>query len=111
MPTSPKQLKDALKGVVHLVMTPFDENEELDEAALHRTVRDAIAVLKNEVEGFVASPPDRPSTLVCRLDSFEALKARAALYRDVLQVHIQDLDNTLDDLTSSIESLLSAKAA
>ena len=48
MPTSPKQLKDALKGVVHLVMTPFDENEDLDETALHRTVRDAVAVLKGE---------------------------------------------------------------
>jgi len=29
-------------------MTPFDENEELDEAALHRTVRDAVAALKDE---------------------------------------------------------------
>jgi 4-hydroxy-tetrahydrodipicolinate synthase len=48
MPTTPKQMKDALKGVVHLVMTPFDKNEELDEVVLHRTVRDAVAVLKGE---------------------------------------------------------------
>lgn len=48
MSMTPKQLKDALKGVIHLVMTPFDENEELDEKALHRTVRDAVTVLKGE---------------------------------------------------------------
>lgn len=45
---TPKQLKDAIKGVIHLVMTPFDEKEELDEKALHRTVRDAVAALKGE---------------------------------------------------------------
>jgi len=34
---------------------------------------------------------DRPSTLVRRLDAFEGLQARANLYRDVLQVYVQDL--------------------
>jgi len=29
-------------------MTPFDENEALDEKALYRTVRDAITALKGE---------------------------------------------------------------
>ena len=48
MSMTPQQLKAALKGVVHLVMTPFDENEELDEKALRRTVRDAVAALKGE---------------------------------------------------------------
>lgn len=46
-----------------------------------------------------------------RLDAFEALKMRAALYRDVLQVHVQDLDKTLADLTASLEHLLNGKAA
>ena len=41
-PITPVQLKHALKGVIHLVMTPFDGNEERDEETLHRTVRDAI---------------------------------------------------------------------
>ena len=45
---TPKQLKNALKGVIHLVMTPFDQNEELDEEALRRTVRDAVSALKGE---------------------------------------------------------------
>lgn len=48
MSMTPKELKSALKGVVHLVMTPFDENEELDEKALRRTVRDAVTALKGE---------------------------------------------------------------
>jgi hypothetical protein len=68
-------------------------------------------VLKAQVEGFLASPPDRPSTLVRRLDAFESLKARAALYKDVLQVHVTDLDGTLDALASNVESMLGTQAA
>jgi hypothetical protein len=64
-----------------------------------------------EVEGFLATPPDRPSTLVRRLDAFEALNGRAALYRDVLQVHVADLNSTLAAMTASVEILLNQKAA
>jgi hypothetical protein len=46
----------------------------------------------------MASPPDGPSTLVRRLDAFEGLQARANLYRDVLQVHVADLEATLAGL-------------
>ncbi len=52
---TPKQLKHAIKGVIHLVMTPFDEKEELDEKALHRTVRDAVAALKGEDGALLAT--------------------------------------------------------
>ena len=45
---TPTQLKNLMKGVIHLVMTPFDEDEALDEKALHRTVRDAVSALKGE---------------------------------------------------------------
>jgi hypothetical protein len=87
-----------------------DTNRTLGDAA-KLAVEDELAQLKTEVEGFVASPPDRPSTLVRRLDAFEELKARAALYRDVLQVHVADLDATLAGLTVAVESLLNQKAA
>lgn len=87
-----------------------DANRTLGEAA-KIAIEDELAQLKAEVEGFIAAPPDRPSTLVRRLDAFEALKMRAALYRDVLQVRVQDLDQTLKDLTGSVESLLNEKAA
>lgn len=87
-----------------------DANRTLADAA-KLAIEDELAVLKAEVDGFIATPPDRPSTLVRRLDAFEALKNRAALYRDVLQVHVADLDKTLADLAASIESLLSEKVA
>jgi hypothetical protein len=87
-----------------------DANRTLGDAA-KLAIEDELAQLKTEVEGFMAAPPDRPSTLVRRLDAFEALKMRAALYRDVLQVHVHDLDRTLADLTGSVEHLLNEKAA
>ncbi len=87
-----------------------DANRTLGDAA-KVAIEDELAALKAEVEGFIASPPDRPSTLVRRLDAFEELKSRAALYRDVLQVHVADLDATLDGLTVAVEGLLNQKAA
>lgn len=57
-------------------------------------------------------PGSHPSAeVVRRLDAFEALKNRAALYRDVLQVHVQDLEKTLADLIGCVEHLLNDKAA
>jgi len=87
-----------------------DANRTLGDAA-KLAIEDELAALKAEVEGFMASPPDRPSTLVRRLDAFEGLQARAGLYRDVLQVHVDDLEATLAGLTASVESLLNEKAA
>ena len=72
---------------------------------------DALAALKAEVEGFTASPPDRPSTLVRRLDAFEELRGRAELYKSVLSVTVADLDSTLASLTAAVETLLNQKAA
>jgi len=85
-------------------------NRTLGDAA-KLAIEDELAALKAEVEGFMAAPPDRPSTLVRRLDAFEGLQARANLYRDVLQVHVADLENTLAGLTASVEQLLMAKQA
>jgi hypothetical protein len=87
-----------------------DANRTLGDAA-KLAIEDELAALKAEVDGFMASPPDRPSTLVRRLDAFEGLQARANLYRDVLQVHVQDLEATLSGLTTTVETLLNQKAA
>lgn len=92
------------------VHSSADANRTLGDAA-KLAIEDELAALKSEVEAFVASPPDRPSTLVRRLDAFEELKARAALYRDVLQVHVADLDATLAGLTTSVEALLNERLA
>jgi len=50
---SPKELKERTKGVLHLVMTPFDENEELDEKALRKSVRYVLDKLKGEDAVFI----------------------------------------------------------
>ncbi len=90
-----------------------------DSADAHRTLGDAasksieaeLSELRTEVASFLAQPPERTSTLVRRLDAFDALKARAQLYRDVLNIQVVDLDRTLDGLSASIETLLNAKHA
>jgi hypothetical protein len=92
------------------VHSSTDANRTLGDAA-KLAIEDELAALKAEVEGFMSSPPDRPSTLVRRLDAFAGLQARANLYRDVLQVHVADLEATLAGLTTSVESLLNQKAA
>lgn len=88
-----------------------------DSSDAHRTLGDAasksleaeLEELKQEVSAFVAQPPERMSTLVRRFDAFDALRGRAQLYRDVLQVQVKDLDSTLNWLSSSVEKLLNEK--
>ncbi len=89
-----------------------------DSADAHRTLGDAavksleteLATLKQEVEAFVANPPERKSTLVRRFDAFDELRNRAELYRDILSIRVTDLDSTLNALSSSMETLLSSKS-
>ena len=76
-----------------------------------KSIEEELEALKTEVAQFVANPPDRPSTLHRRFDAFEALRARAELYRTILSVQVTDLDKQLDQLTKSVEQLLSQKAA
>jgi len=53
MSLSPKQLKEGMRGILHLVMTPFDENEEIDEKALREGVRYVVDKLKGEDAVFI----------------------------------------------------------
>jgi len=55
MSMSPRELKERIKGVLHLVMTPFDENEKLDERALRESVRYIADKLKGEDAVFIAT--------------------------------------------------------
>jgi 4-hydroxy-tetrahydrodipicolinate synthase len=43
----PKQLKDKIKGVIHLVLTHFDENDRLDEKAIRKSVDHVANALKD----------------------------------------------------------------
>jgi 4-hydroxy-tetrahydrodipicolinate synthase len=46
MPLKPNELKDKIKGVIHLVMTHFDENDRLDEKAIRESVNQVANALK-----------------------------------------------------------------
>ena len=74
-------------------------------------VEQELEALKTEIQGFLAAPPERISTLVRRLDAFEALRSKASLYKQILEVQVTDLDQTLTELTSSVEKLLNNKQA
>lgn len=87
-----------------------DTERSLGEAA-HGALERDLAGLEAEIESFLSSPPERASTLVRRFDAFEDLRTRAQLYRDILKVHVEDLDGRLDDLGAAVERLLAAKTA
>jgi hypothetical protein len=87
-----------------------DAKKTLGEAAAS-ALTEELAALKTEVDAFMASPPERQSTLARRLDAFEELSSKAELYKQVLSVTVADLDQTLASLTSTVETLLNAKAA
>jgi len=54
MSMQPAELKAKIRGVLHLVMTPFDNDEELDQEALRKGVRHSVNELKGEDVVFVA---------------------------------------------------------
>lgn len=111
-----RRLQTAIESIgssrVHLL--PVHDSPEaqatLGEAAA-RSLEDELAELKHEVDEFLAVPPDRRSTLTRRIDSFDALRSKAQLFRDVLKVQVGDLETQLDQLTTSVEVLLQQKKA
>lgn len=111
-----RRLQGCIESIGHskLYLLPVhdgpDASRTLGDAAT-KSLESDLEELKAEVESFLASPPDRASTLVRRFDAFDALRGRAQLYRDVLNVQVKDLDSTLNQLGESIETLLNAKHA
>lgn len=87
-----------------------DATRTLGDVA-QKSLEEELEQLKAEIGKFVSSPPERPSTLVRRFDAFESLRARAQLYRDILNVQVMDLDQTLTTLSERVEELLGQKAA
>ncbi|MDE0623775.1 MAG: dihydrodipicolinate synthase family protein [Bryobacterales bacterium] len=55
MAMSPQELKNRIRGPIHLSMTPFDENEELDEKALRHCVRHVAESLAGEEAVFLVN--------------------------------------------------------
>ena len=48
MPMKPEELRQRIRGLIHMPMTHFDENDQLDEVAIRRGLRHAVNVLKGE---------------------------------------------------------------
>ena len=60
MSMKPHEFKEKLKGVVHLTLTPFDENGDLDEKALRRG--DRLRVKELLPMAIPLQPPSRRQT-------------------------------------------------
>lgn len=111
-----RQLRSAIEqiGASAFYLLPVHENEDSSRTlgnVAKACVEEELAALKKEIDGFMIAPPDRPSTLMRRLESFDALRAKAKLYRDILNVHVNDLDSQLASLETSVEELLDGKIA
>ncbi len=95
--------------VVPVHRTPEAE-QTLGEVA-RESIEEELAALRSEIEGFVAQPPERTSTLERRLEAFESLRGRARMYRDVLRVEVETLDEQLIQLASTVSRLVDARSA
>lgn len=87
-----------------------DAAQTLGEVA-RGSIEEELAALQQEIEQFKAAPPDRASTLERRLESFNDLRTRAHLYRDVLNVQVVGLDEQLISLAESVTTLLAQRDA
>jgi hypothetical protein len=111
-----RRLRDAVSniGASRLDVVPIHASPEASAAlgdAARASIEEEIAALRAEIEGFLADPPERASTLARRLQTFESLRAKARLYHAVLEVQVQDLETALAKLTLQVEGLLQTKAA
>ena len=75
------------------------------------SIEDELLQLQAQMVEFKNAPPTRATTLVKRLECFDALRAKAQLYRDILHVQVTDIDTQLAELTQEVEVMLIEKAA
>ena len=111
-----RRLQTAVSNIGHsrLDLVPIHASPEANQAlgdAARSAIVDDLTVLRAEIDGFLKEPPERPSTLMRRLQTFEELRAKANLYHSVLQVQVSDLDAQLTELTRHVEGLLNNTAA
>lgn len=79
-------------------------------AAASKSVADEVVRLQAEIEAFKAEAP-RSGVLARRLVEYDALRTRAKLYRDVLSMDVTSLEQAIDDLSASVDILLSPPPA
>jgi hypothetical protein len=96
-------------GKSRLDIVPIHATPEATRAlghAAHQSIEAEIATLRTEIDSFVADPPERPATLLRRLERFEDLRTKAQLYHSVLEVQVQDLETSIDELSQTVRHLL-----
>lgn len=91
--------------VLPLFSTPIG-TETISRAAA-RSLSEEVDALKNEIEGFKSEAP-RGGVLARRLDQFDDLRARAALYRDVLALDVEWLGKALGELEATVDVIMNA---
>ena len=111
-----RQLQAAVAGIgaSRLDIVPIHATPEARAAlgdAARAAIEDDLAALRAEIQGFLAEPPERASTLTRRLQAFEELRNKARLYHSVLSVQVQDLEGSLNELTLHVEGLLQQRAS
>jgi hypothetical protein len=100
-------------GSSRMFLLPLHRSAEAEQTLgelAKGSIEEELESLRTELAQFTAAPPERASTLIRRFDTFEALRAKARLYRDVLNVQVQDLDRQLDLMCSAVEELLNKKS-
>lgn len=103
------QLGQSAFSVVPVHQT--DDGARTLGAVARGSLETELTALREELEAFKSQPPDRPSTLHRRLEAFEELRGRAQLYRDILNVQVEDLDQQLTTMAASVEQMLAAQEA
>ena len=109
-----RQLEQAVRelGSSQLYVVPIHQTAATSKtlgAVAKGSLEAELAALKEELEEFKAVPPDRPATLERRLETFDQLRSRGQLYRDILQVEVDDLEEHLDAMAASIQELISGR--
>ena len=101
-------------GSSQIYLLPVHRNGDAEKtlsAVAKGSLEAELAALSVEVEEFLAAPPERQSTLTRRLEMFDDLSARAGLYEMVLKGNLDGIRQKLENLTSSVESMLADRAA
>jgi hypothetical protein len=111
-----RRLQSAIEkiGASRVYLLPVHKSAEAEQTLgeiAKGSIEEELAALQSEISTFLHTPPERASTLMRRFDAFEALRNRAKLYRDVLHVQVEDLDQQLNKLSGAVEDMLAQKAA
>ena len=114
-----KELRQ-LQGVIErlgsskMYLVPITATKEGQAAlaqAAKASIEEELAALQMEMQQFLATPPDRASTLMRRLDHFDDLRRRANLYHTVLQAQVVGLGENLSEMEKQVHGLLDEKRA